>query len=135
VNGLLHEEITGLVLKAFYSVYNSLGYGFLERVYENALAISLRKLGLSVRQQCPIRVQFEGVKVGEYTADLVVNQKVLVELKAARTLTNEHEAQLLNYLTATPYEVGLLLNFGPEPQYRRRIFHNHLKKSVKISVP
>ncbi len=108
-----HKDVTARIIGAFYAVYNVLGYGFLERVYENALAIELRKLGLRVAQQSPIRVYYDGHVVGEYCADLVVEDTVLVELKAARELVEDFEAQLLNYLKATPYEVGLLLNFGP----------------------
>jgi len=124
---LRHGETTRLLLHAFYDVYNKLGYGFLERVYENAMAISCRKLGLGILQQVPIRVQFEDFVVGEYSADLLADDKVIVELKAARVLTEEHEAQLLNYLKATPFEVGLLLNFGPKPEYRRKILDNSRK--------
>ena len=127
MSGLRHEATTNLLLRAFYDVYNKLGYGFLEQVYENSMAIAGRKLGLDIEQQVPIRVHFDGVVVGKYEADLVADDKVIVELKAARTLAQEHEAQLLNYLKATSYEVGLLLNFGPKPEYRRRIMDNSLK--------
>ena len=106
-----HADVTGMILKAFYTVYNELGYGFLEKVYENAMAIELRKLGPSVVQQAQIVVFYDGQIVGEYFADLVVEGKVIVELKAARAIVKAHEAQLLNYLKATEYEVGLLLNF------------------------
>jgi len=123
-----HAEVTGQILKAFYTVYNELGYGFLEKVYENAMAIELRKLGLSVVQQAPITVFYDGHIVGEYSADLLVEDKVIVELKAARAIADDHEAQLLNYLKATEYEVGLLLNFGPKPEQRRKIYDNELKK-------
>ena len=127
---LLHGRVTGLLIDAFYTVYRELGYGFLERVYENSLAIAARKLGLEIRQQAPIRVPYQGTLVGEYSADIVANSVVLAELKAARELAEEHEAQLLNYLKATPYEVGLLLNFGPKPQHIRRVFQNHRKGSL-----
>jgi len=122
-----HRGITELVIKAFYAVHNALGYGFLEKVYENALVIELRRLGLEVVQQCPIVVRYMGEVVGEYFADLVVNDKVIVEIKAVRGFAPEHEAQLLNYLKATEYEVGLLLNFGPEPGVRRKVFDNKRK--------
>lgn len=125
-----HSELTDKVLKAFYKVYNTLGYGFAERVYENALAIELKKLGLEVEKQMNITVYYEGETVGEYMADVVVNDSVILELKAVRTLTDEHEAQLLNYLKATPVEVGLLLNFGVKPEHRRKIFDNELKGSL-----
>lgn len=123
-----HADVTGQILKAFYTVYNELGYGFLEKIYENAMAIELRKLGLSVAQQAPITVFYDGHIVGEYSADLLVEDKVIVELKAARAIADDHEAQLLNYLKATEYEVGLLLNFGPKPEQRRKIYDNELKK-------
>jgi len=123
-----HEEITARIIRAFYTVYNTLGYGFLEKVYENALAIELRKNGLSVCQQMAIEVRYNGAVVGEYFADLVVEGLVNVEIKATRTLAAEHEAQLLNYLKATGYEVGLLLNFGPEPEVRRKVYDNVLKR-------
>jgi GxxExxY protein len=129
VDKLRLGDTTKLLLRAFYDVYNKLGYGFLERVYENSMAIAARKLGVRVVQQAPIRIHFGGELVGEYAADLLANDSVIVELKAVRVLAEEHEAQLLNYLKATPYEVGLLLNFGPEPEYRRRILDNNRKGS------
>jgi GxxExxY protein len=101
-----------------------LGYGFLEKVYENALAIELRKLGLQANQQSPIRVHYGNSVVGEYSADLLVEDSFIVELKAARELVEDFEAQLLDYLKATPYEVGLLLNFGPKPKIVRNIYDN-----------
>ena len=122
-----HKEITDKIIRAFYTVYNVLGYGFLEKVYENALAIELRKMGLKVVQQAPIAVYYDGQLVGEYFADLLVEDLVIVELKATRTLIDEHEAQLLNYLKATPYEVGLLLNFGPKPEIKRKAYDNTRK--------
>ena len=109
-------------------MYNTLGYGFLEKVYENALAIELCKQGLEARAQAPITVFYEGEVVGEYFADLVIANTIIVELKAAKALAEEHEAQLLNYLKATPYEVGLLLNFGPEPHFKRKAFENTRKE-------
>jgi GxxExxY protein len=127
---LRHAETTRLLIQAIYQVYNTLGYGFLERVYQNSMAIASRKLGLRIDQQVPIRVHFEGELVGEYVADLLADNAVLVELKAAREIAEEHEAQLLNYLKATPYEVGLLLNFGPNPEFKRKIFDNSRKGSL-----
>jgi len=108
----------------------SLGYGFLEKVYENAMAVELARMGLRVRQQAKIDVYYTGVVVGEYYADLLVEDAVIVELKAIRYLTDKDEAQLLNYLRATPYEVGLLLNFGPKPDFRRKAFDNVNKSSI-----
>ena len=122
-----HADLTEQIIGAFYHVYNSLGYGFLEKVYENAMVIELRRRGLEVVQQAPIKVHYDGHLVGEYFADLLVNGKVIVELKAAEGLAPEHEAQLLNYLKATDIEVGLLLNFGPKPQVRRKIYETARK--------
>jgi GxxExxY protein len=117
---VLHADLTEQVIGAFYNVYNKLGHGFLERVYENSLAIALRRVGLEVVQQAPISVRFDGEVVGEYFADLLVNRVVIVEIKAAEKLCEAHEAQLLNYLKATGIEVGLLLNFGPSPEVKRK---------------
>lgn len=119
-----HKEITDLIIRAFYTVYNTLGYGFLEKVYANALLIELERLGLKTLAQAPIRVFYAGQVVGEYFADLVVADAVIVELKAVQALADEHEAQLLNYLKATRFEVGLLLNFGPKPQVKRKAYDN-----------
>jgi len=122
--GLLHEETTEAIIKSFYHVYNTLGYGFLEKVYENSMRVSLTKLGHAVAQQLPIGVTFEEENVGEYFADLLVNNQVVVELKAAQAISPNHESQLLNYLKATGYQVGLLLNFGPKAEFRRKAFTN-----------
>jgi GxxExxY protein len=124
---LLHKEITDKVLKAFYVVYNVLGYGFLEKVYENALYIELTKLGFRVLKQQHIKVHYDGQEVGEYFADLLVDDLVIIELKAAEGMIEEYEHQLLNYLKATDKEVGLLLNFGKKPQFKRKIFQNENK--------
>lgn len=114
-----------------YKVYNILGFGFLEKVYENALLIELNQCGLFVEKQKPINVYYEGKLVGEYYADLIVEKKVIIELKAAESLIEEHELQLINYLKATDIEVGLLLNFGKKPEIRRKIFSNSdQRKSV-----
>jgi GxxExxY protein len=121
-NAMLHPEVSDRIIKSFYHVYNTLGYGFLERVYENSLRNSLRKSGIQVAQQLPISVHFEEEVVGEYFADLVVGGVLLVEIKAAQTIAAEHEAQLLNYLKATGYQVGLILNFGPKAEFRRNTF-------------
>ena len=125
---MLHEEITDKILKAFYKVNNTLGFGFLEKVYENAMAIELRKLGMHVEKQRNIKVYYEQEEVGDYYADLLVDHLVIVELKAAESLCEEHEAQLINYLKATPIEVGLLLNFGKKAEFRRKVFSNNRKK-------
>jgi len=126
----LHQDLTEKIIRAYYNVYNELGYGFLEKVYENAFMIELKSLGLNCEKQKPISVSFKGYKVGEYFADIIVENKVIIELKAAEVLVEEHEAQLLNYLRATEIEVGLLFNFGKKPQFKRQIFENIYKKSV-----
>ena len=119
-----HAELTEKIINAFYKVYNTLGYGFLEKVYENALYHELESNGLVVEKQKQIKVLYEGKKVGDYFADLVVNDLVIIELKAAESLCEEHEFQLINYLKATEIEVGLLLNFGKEPELKRKVFSN-----------
>ena len=127
----LHQNLTEKIIRAYYNVYNELGYGFLEKVYENAFMIELKSLGLNCEKQKPISVSFKGYNVGEYFADIIVENKVIIELKAAEGLVEEHEAQLLNYLRATVIEVGLLFNFGKKPQFKRQIFENIYKKSVR----
>ncbi len=124
-----HSELTEKLIKAFYKVYNTLGYGFLEKVYEKALLLELKNLDLQVLSQVPIKVLYNGIIIGEYFADVLVEGKVILEIKAANTLVDEHEAQLLNYLRATNIEVGLLFNFGPKPEIRRKAFDNDRKKS------
>ncbi len=122
-----HTKITEQIIKAYYTVYNTLGYGFLEKVYENAMVIELHKLGLEVKKQQNIKVFYDNQEVGDYYSDLMVEGKVIVELKAAKNLCEEHEAQLLNYLKATDIEVGLLLNFGKEAQLKRKVFSKEYK--------
>jgi GxxExxY protein len=122
-----HTEITDRIIKAFYNVYNKLVYGFLEKVYENAMMIELMSLGLDVKKQMPIKVFYEGQGVGNYFADLIVDDLVMVELKAEGGLIEEHEAQLTNYLRATEIEVGLLLSFGKTAQFKRKVFSNKYK--------
>ena len=122
-----HTDITQLILKAFYRVYNTLGYGFLEKVYENAMRIELQAMGLSCVSQQAIDVFYDNQKVGLYYADLIINECVIIGLKAADGLIPEHEAQLTNYLKATDIEVGLLLNFGRSPQHKRKVFTNDRK--------
>jgi len=125
-----HVEITQGIIGAFYYVYNALGYGFLEKIYENALVIELRNRGFKVEQQKAISVYYRNQVVGNYFADLLVNDLVIVEIKAVKALVPEHEAQLLNYLKATRFEVGLLVNFGPKPQRKRKIFDNERKPGL-----
>ena len=119
-----HSETTDIILKCFYNVYNQLGYGFLEKVYEKSMFIELKNSGLFVERQKPISVYYKDHKVGEYYADLIVSECVIIEIKAAETLCEEHEFQLINYLKATDIEVGLLLNFGKKPQIKRKIYSN-----------
>lgn len=125
---MLHEELTKAIIGAFYKVHNGLGYGFLEKVYENALKYQLEILNLNVVSQAKIEVFYERHLVGEYYADLLVENCVVLELKTVEKLVPAHTAQLLNYLKATSIEVGLLLNFGPDPQVKRQIFTNDRKK-------
>ena len=120
----IHQDLTGKIINAFFKVYNTLGFGFLEKVYENAMVIELRKMGLIIEQQRRTNVYYDGIIVGDYFADLIVNDIVIVELKAAKTLHSENEYQLINYLKATQCEVGLLLNFGEKPEFKRKIFSN-----------
>ena len=125
---LKHADLTEKVIGIFYDVYNELGYGFLEIVYEESLVIALRQAGMAVARQVPLPVWFRDQKVGEFRADLIVDNCVLLELKSARSLEPAHEAQLLHYLKSTEIEIGLLLNFGVRPQFRRLLFDNERKK-------
>jgi GxxExxY protein len=122
-----HKEITDIILRTFYEVYNELGDGFLESVYENAMYIVLTGYGLKVENQKSIPVFFRGNVIGGFKADLIINEKVIVELKATRTIDSAHEAQIINYLKATNIEVGLLLNFARKPEVRRFAFDNKRK--------
>lgn len=126
---MLHENITSKIIESFYKVYNTLGYGFLEKVYENALKYELMKHNLKVDQQKNIKVFYDQVVVGDYYADLIVNDLVIIELKAAEDICEEYEAQLINYLKATNVEVGLVLNFGKKAKFSRKVFSNE-RKSV-----
>jgi GxxExxY protein len=121
---MLYEEITSDIINAFYKVYNTLGYGFLEKVYENALAMELAARGHIVKQQLPVQVFYEGKVVGEYFADILIDDKIILDLKTTECIAKEHEAQLVNYLKAAKIEIGLLLNFGKEPHFKRKIFSN-----------
>ena len=120
-----YSEITEKIIKAYYNVYNNLGYGFLERVYENAMFIELEEMGLFVEKQMQIKVYYGDYEVGDYFADLMVEKSVIVELKAAERLCEEHEIQLINYLKATEVEVGLLFNFGKKPEFKRKVFSKY----------
>ena len=126
---LLHQEITDCILKSFYKVYNELGFGFLEKVYENALMIELRNNNLQCSPQAPIKVYYQQSQVGIYFADISVENKIILELKAGEGgIILEHELQLVNYLKATEYEVGLILFFGEKPTMKRKIFTNENKR-------
>src|SRR5438477_3586098 len=136
-HGFKHKDITDKIIRVFYEVYNELGHGFLESVYERSLEIALNSLGLKVCRQIQIPVWFRGKPVGDFTADMLIENCVLLELNAARSLDSSHQAQLLNYLRATEIEVGLLLNFGLKPEFKRLIFDNPRKASrgkPRISV-
>jgi GxxExxY protein len=122
-----HEKITAQIIKAFYKVYNTLGYGFLEKVYENAMYIVLTEMGFRVDRQKRVLVYFEGHIVGDYSSDLTVEDVVICELKTHESLSEDNENQLINYLKATNIEVGLLLNFGKKPEIRRKIYDNEKK--------
>jgi GxxExxY protein len=122
------NKLTDRVINCFFKVYNTLGYGFLEKVYERALLIELSKFGLKVESQKPIKVHYDKQVIGDYYADIMVNDILIIELKAVETLCEQHELQLINYLKATDIEYGLLLNFGKRPEVRRKIFTNSLKK-------
>lgn len=124
----LHKETGDKILKSFYTVYNKMGYGFSERIYENSLIVEMGKLGLRCDQQRRIPVYYENHFVGEYYADIVVNNAIILELKAVRAIIPEHEAQLFNYLRATEVEVGYVLGFGEKPQFKRILFTNDRKQ-------
>ena len=122
-----HKELTDKIINNFYRVYNKLGYGFLEKIYGNAMMIEFKREGIPVDAQSAIKVFYEGEVIGEYFADMLVDNKVIIEIKASKNLVVENEAQLLNYLKATNIEVGLLLNFGPKPEIKRKVFDNFRK--------
>ena len=124
---LLHKDLTDHILKVFYDVYNDLGYGFLEKVYQNSMYIELTERGFYVEAQKQIKVFYKGIGVGDYYADLVVNDTVIIELKAAEFMVKEFEWQLINYLKGTSIEVGLLLNFGKKPEFFRKVYENSRK--------
>lgn len=126
-----HVELTREIIGAYFRVYNDLGYGFLEKVYENAFALELRNRGLQVDQQQQIQVYFQGSVVGNYFADLLIESAIILELKAAEIIADAHTAQLMNYLKATTCEVGFVFNFGPEATFERRYFSNAKKKNLR----
>ncbi|OGH73885.1 MAG: GxxExxY protein [Candidatus Magasanikbacteria bacterium RIFCSPHIGHO2_02_FULL_51_14] len=132
---LKHKDLSERIIKAYYYVYNRLGYGFLENVYEKSMVIALPMFGVHGRRQVPIRVYFEEQNVGLYFADIVAEELIILELKAAESLCVEHEVQLTNYLRATDIEVGFLFNFGAKPEFRRKVFENKYKEHVREKDP
>ncbi|AYN03943.1 GxxExxY protein [Flavobacterium sp. 140616W15] len=127
MSSILHRELTKSILKVFFDVYNELGYGFLERVYQNSLFYELKLNGFKVETQKKIKVYYKEIVVGDYIADIVVNDLVILELKAQEYLVEANEFQLINYLKATHCEVGLLLNFGKKPEFIRKVYQNNRK--------
>ena len=124
---LIHQELIDIILTQFYRIYNDLGYGFLERVYQNALYFALVDAGLKCEAEKPIKIYHDGRIVGDYRADLLVEDSVILELKACEELNPAHEAQLINYLKSTKIEVGYLLNFGKKAKFSRKVYSNNRK--------
>jgi len=124
---LLHKELTDSIIKVFYDVYNELGYGFLEKVYQNAMYLELIERGFNVEANKQIKVYYKGLEVGLNYADLLVENKVILELKTSNAIIDEYENQIINYLKGTNIEVGLLLNFGVKPEFKRKVFNNSRK--------
>lgn len=124
-----HEQLTGKIIEVFYEVYNELGHGYLESVYENSMRLALSEAKLFVPPKQLLTVWFRGVIVGTFEPDITVDNSVILEIKACRAIDPAHEAQLLNYLRSTEVEVGLLLNFGPKPEFKRLIFDNDRKRT------
>ena len=127
---MIDEELTGHLIKSFYKVYNTLGYGFIESVYHNAMIVEIARNGLSLEVKKPIAVYYDANVIGKFEADLVVEKRVIVELKAKERLHPAHEAQLTNYLRATDVEIGLLFNFGKRAEFKRKLFENDYKRHV-----
>ena len=125
-----HSDLSDKIIKVFYEIHNELGYGFSERVYQKALGIALRQIGLKVEEQLPIKIYFRGQEIGEYFADMVVNDVILIELNAVGQIVEEHEAQLLNYLKSTKIEVGYVMNFGKSAVFKRKVLDNERKGSL-----
>ena len=124
---MIEEQLTGEIIKVFYKVFNTLGHGFLEKIYHQAMIIELRNAGFRVETKKQIEVFYGGIVIGEFETDLIIDDKIILELKAKETLSEAHEAQLINYLRATKLEIGLLLNFGKTPQFKRKYFSNENK--------
>ncbi len=121
INNYKHTDLTEKIIGCAYKVYNELGAGFVEKIYENALMIELKNEALTAQQQYPVRVYYKGNLIGDHVADIIVEDKVIVELKAVSQLTKAHEVQLVNYLKATGIEVGLLINFGDQILIKRKV--------------
>lgn len=128
MGNLLHRNLSDTILKIYFEVYNELGYGFLEKVYQNAMYFELKSQGYKVEAQKQIKVYYKSQLVGDYFADLLIEDSIILELKACECLMDDHKAQLLNYLKATELEIGLLLNFGTTPEFKRSIYTNDRKK-------
>lgn len=133
-DNLLHQDLTDRIIRIFYDVYNELGFGFLESIYEDAMVIALRDAGLQTEQQVPVPVWFRGRPLGTFEADLLVNRLVIIELKAVKQLADIHVAQLMHYMRATDIEVGLVMNFGHKPEFKRRVFENSRKSLIGKNV-
>ena len=125
-----YADLSEKIIKVFYQVHTELGYGFSEKVYQKVFGIALRENGLKVEEQIPIKVYYHGQVVGEFFGDMLVNEVILLELKATNVLLEEHEAQLLNYLKATTIEVGYVLNFGKSANFKRKVYDNDRKGSL-----
>lgn len=125
-----HSDLSDKIIKVFYEVHNELGYGFSEKVYQKAFGIALRQIGLKVDEQIPIKVYFRGQMVGEYFADMIVNDVILLELKSVEHIIGEHEVQLLNYLKSTKVEVGYIMNFGKSAEFKRKVLDNDRKGTL-----
>lgn len=132
--GLKHRELTEKLIGIFFSIYNELGHGFLESVYEQAFSVALAENGIFFQRQVAVPVWFHGQQIGDFRADLLVDGKVIVELKTGRAIDSSYEKQLLNYLRATDIEVGILFNFGPKAEFKRYIFQNEKKNPRKSAL-
>jgi GxxExxY protein len=125
-----NDPVTEKIIGVFYEVYNELGFGFLESVYREAMQIALGQAGLRVEAEVPVPVSFRGKLIGVFRADLVVDGRVVVELKTAESISKAHEAQVLHYLRASPMEIGMVMNFGPDAKFRRIVLQNTRKKRM-----
>ena len=127
----LYSELSDKIINCFYKVYNALGFGFLEKIYQKSLEIELSKNNINFESQYPINVYYDNINVGEFYADILAESKIILEIKAIEKLVKENENQLINYLKSTDIEVGLLLNFGKEPEVKRRIYTNDRKQFLR----